>query len=195
MNANVAPYRVQTFPHKFGEGGIADTQVLNDNFLALAGLVQQGFSEAVLSVQAIQTAALASGVQFTPGGTWGPAPSSAGTNPAVTVTIGTHGLALVVLTANLMPTSANVSGNGVLASVALSGANTVAANTSTCVSAGTNAASASTQQANQVINIQSSTVTLLTGLTPGATTFAMQFSCDTTYPGQVGYCALIVVVL
>src|SRR5487761_1461857 len=144
---------------------------------------------------AIQTAALASGVQFTPGGTWGPAPSSAGTNPAVTVTIGTHGLALVVLTANLMPTSANVSGNGVLASVALSGANTVAANTSTCVSAGTNAASASTQQANQVINIQSSTVTLLTGLTPGATTFAMQFSCDTTYPGQVGYCALIVVVL
>lgn len=88
--------------------------------------------------------------------------------PAVTVDIGDNGLALVTMYAQM--TQSNNTGSA-LFTVALSGANTVAADSSIQVRY--------QAFANNAISHGGNTV-LLTGLTPGSTTFTMKYAAATT---------------
>lgn len=89
--------------------------------------------------------------------------TSGGTNPAVTVTVGANGLALVSVKAGL----ANSGADGTAwVSFAVSGASTVAASDANAVNSRLTTATA-TQNLGFTL--------LLTGLTPGSTTFTMQY--------------------
>lgn len=86
-----------------------------------------------------------------------------GTNPSVTVDIGDNGLALVILTANIANSTANTA---VRMGFAMSGANTVAASDAACMQHADPTASSPEQ---------GSWGKLFTGLTPGSTTFTLQY--------------------
>lgn len=79
--------------------------------------------------------------------------------PAATVTIGANGLALVIITGKLFNSGVNDTFMG----YAVSGANTVAATDTTA------------QVVNSTPGQRNSTMSLLTGLTPGSTTFTAKY--------------------
>lgn len=83
--------------------------------------------------------------------------------PEVTVTIGSNGLALVILTCEIFPASGAFARMG----FALSGANTLAANA---------VDSLFSQLSGSQPDFQGSFVKLLTGLSPGSTVFTAKYS-------------------
>lgn len=82
--------------------------------------------------------------------------------PAVTVAVGASGVAIVTITSQILPPSGTAT-----ASFALSSGNTLAAADDNAISY--------TCDASGNGGIQASTVTVLTGLTPGSTVFTMKY--------------------
>lgn len=89
---------------------------------------------------------------------------SPGTNPSVTVVIGSNGLALVTLSAALTNSSIGITRVG----FAVSGANTISATTQRNLRFSGNSSD----------TLQASYTQLLTGLTPGSTTFTLQYATN-----------------
>lgn len=96
--------------------------------------------------------------------------------PAITVTVGPLGIAIVSVRVHILAPITS-SANGGLASFVLSGANTLAV-------ADENAVGWQHNGSAQVYDIYGSSAIVLTGLTPGSTTFTMKYSnpyTSTTY--------------
>lgn len=96
--------------------------------------------------------------------------------PAVTAVVGPLGIAIVNVRSHILVPITNTASGG-LASVVLSGANTLAI-------ADENAVGWQHNGSAQVYDIYGSSVAVLTGLTPGSTTFTMKYSTpytNTTY--------------